>query len=282
MFSIFEGTFNPDWVKYGIEGAIFLAAMIVLFLLYFMTKKGNEAFQEQMVKRQDAQNQALAERQRDQDERAKQQDERYEKALEALVKGPSHVHTSEEENMSSKFASFIHLELEKLIQTIHCSRAYFVVYHNGAWSNNGISLPKMSMINEAVGAYGVESIMPQLQSIPRGFLPGIDNLFNQDGKVFYRNIEDFREKDPMSYSWLSSHGCKSFVMFPVRDLSKDYFIGFVGVEYYHDIPEDITDKQIKIATAKVADGIAAAACFTNEDEKLATGAKAKNKEGLHD
>ena len=278
---IFEAVLNPDWVKYGIEGAIFLAAMVVLFLLYFMTKKGNESFQDQMTKRQDAQDKALAKRQEEQDERAKQQDERYAKALEALVKGQSHTHTQEEENMSSKFANFVHLELEKLVKDAHCSRAYFVIYHNGAWSNNGISLPKMSMINEAVGAYGVESIMPQLQSIPRGFLPGIDSLFERDGKVFYRDIEDFREKDPMSYSWLSSHGCKSFVMFPVKDLNKDYFIGFVGIEYYHEIPADLTDKQIKIATAKVADGIAAAACFTNEDEKLATGSKTK-KEGPHD
>lgn len=276
-----EEVLNPDWVKYGIEGAIFLAAMIVLFLLYFMTKKGNESFQEQMTKKQDAQDKALAERQREQDERAKQQDELYAKVLEFLARGQSHVHTTEEENKSSKFAAFVHLELENLVKETHCSRAYFVIYHNGVWSNNGISLPKMSMVNEAVGAYGIESIMPQLQSIPRGFLPGLDSLFAQDGKVFYKDIEEFREKDPMTYSWLASHGCKSFEMHPVKDLNKDYFIGFVGIEYYKEMPQDMTDKQIKIATARVADGIAAAACFTNEDEKLAAGSKT-NKEGLHD
>ena len=269
----YESVFNPDWVKYGIEGAIFLGAMVILFVLYFMVKKGNEAFQDQMTKRQDAQEKALAERQKEQDERAKQQDEKFIQAMESLIKGQSHTHSSEEENITSKFTNFVHLGLEKLVKNIKCSRAYFVIYHNGAWSNNGISLPKMSLINEAYSDYSMESIMPQLQSIPRGFLPGLDAIFDKEGRVFYRDIEKFREKDPITYSWLTLHGTKSVAIFPVWDACKEYNIGFVVAEYYGEIPADISDRAIKIQTSKVAEGIAAAACFTNEDEKLAAGHK---------
>jgi len=271
----YEAVFNPDWVKYGIEGAIFLAAIVIMFVLYNMTKKGNESFQDQMTKRQDAQDQAMAERQKQQDERAKQQDEKFAMALEALIKGQSHIHSQEEETATSKFTNFVHMNLEKLVKGIKCSRAYFVIYHNGAWSNNGISLPKMSLINEAYEDYGMEPLMPQLQSIPRGFLPALDSILEKDGRVFYRDIEKFREKDPITYSWLTSHGTKSVAIFPVRDVCKDYDIGFVVAEYYGEIPEGITDKAIKIHTSKVAEGIAAAACFTNEDEKLAAGHKAQ-------
>ena len=273
MLVSYEAIFNPDWVKYGIEGAIFLAAIVILVVFLGVIKKNNESFQDQIKKRQDSEESAMAKRQEEQDERARQQDERFSKALDALIKGQSHSHTTEEENMTSKFTNFVHLNLEKLVKGIKCSRAYFVIYHNGAWSNNGISLPKMSLINEAFSDYGLESIMPQLQSIPRGFLPGLDAIFEKDGKVFYRDIEKFREKDPITYSWLTLHGTKSVAMFPVRDVCKEYNIGFVVAEYYGDIPEDITDKAIKIQTSKVAEGIAAAACFTNEDEKLASGHK---------
>lgn len=271
MLVSYEAVFNPDWVKYGIEGVIFLVGIAILFLLYFMTKKGNESFQEQMRKRQDDQDKALAERQKEQDERARQQDDKFSKAIEALIKGQSHAHSQEEEGATSKFTNFVHLNLEKLVKSIKCSRAYFVIYHNGAWSNNGISLPKMSLINEAYEDYSLESIMPQLQSIPRGFLPGLDGIFEKEGRVYYRDIEKFREKDPITYSWLTLHGTKAVAIFPVRDVCKDYDIGFVVAEYYGDIPENITDKSIKIHTSKVAEGIAAAACFTNEDEKLAAG-----------
>lgn len=269
----YEAVFDPDWVKYGIEGAIFLAAMVVLFALYFAIKKGNESFQSQMAKRQGAQEEALLKRQREQDERARQQDQKFAEAIDALVKSQSHAHSPEEESVSSKFTSFIHFELDRLVKTIKCSRAYFVIYHNGAWSNNGISLPKMSMINEAYVDYSLEPIMPQLQSIPRGFLPGLDAIFDKDGRVFYRDVDKFREKDPITYSWLTLHGTKSVAIFPVRDVCKEYNIGFVVAEYYGEIPADITDKAIKIQTSKVAEGIAAAACFTNEDEKLAAGKK---------
>lgn len=267
---LYEAVFNPDWVKYGIEGAIFLAAIAILFLLYNMTKKSNESFQEQMLKRQDQQDELMEQRQKEQDERAKQQDEMFSKALEVIVNGQSHVHTQAEENVTSKFTNFVHLNLEKLVKCVKCSRAYFVIYHNGTWSNNGISLPKMSIINEAFSDYGMESIMPQLQSIPRGFLPGLDNILEKEGKVFYRDIERLREKDPISYSWFTLHGTKALAVFPVRDITKEYNIGFVAVEYYGEIPADITDKTIKISASKVAEGIAAAATFTNEDEKIAS------------
>ena len=266
-----DAAFNPDWVKYGIEGAIFLAAMVVLFLLFHIIKKNNETFQEQLVKKQELQDRALEQRQKEQDERAKQQDEKFSKVLEIIANSQSHVHSQDEETVTSKFTNFVHLNLEKLVKGIKCSRAYFVIYHNGAWSNNGISLPKMSLINEAYSDYGMESIMPQLQSIPRGFLPGLETILDKEGKIFYRDIERFREKDPITYSWLTLHGTKSVAVFPVRDLTKEYNIGFVVAEYYGEIPSDITDKAIKIGTSKVAEGIAAAACFTNEDEKLAAG-----------
>lgn len=271
MRLLYDGVFDPEWVKYGIEGAIFLAAMVVLFLLYGIIKKGNDSFQEKMASRQNDQERMLSERQREQDERAKQQDEKFSKAIDALLKGQSHIHTQEEENITSKFTNFVHIELDKLVKTIKCSRAYFVIYHNGAWSNNGISLPKMSLINESFAGYDMESIMPQLQSIPRGFLPGLDAIFEKEGKIYYRDIEKFKEKDPITYSWLTLHGTKSAAIFPVKDICKDYNIGFVVAEYYGEIPESVTDKMIKIHTSKVAEGIAAAACFTNEDEKLAAG-----------
>ena len=271
----YEAVFDPEWVKYGIEGAIFLGAMVILFVLYFMIKKGNESFQDQMRERQKAQEDALAKRQAEQDERAKQQDEKFMQAMDAMIKGQSHIHSPEEESVTSKFTNFVHLGLERLIKNIKCSRAYFVIYHNGAWSNNGISLPKMSMINEAYSDYNMESIMPQLQSIPRGFLPGLDAIFEKDGKVFCRDMERIREKDPITYSWLTMHGTKAVAIFPVVDVCKDYNIGFVVAEYYGDIPPNVTDKAIKIQTSKVAEGIAAAACFTNEDEKLAAGHKNK-------
>lgn len=292
MPGVFDVITTSEWVKYGIEGVIFLVGGAIVGILLWLIKKSisafqtkttqdQEAFRKALLQWQQAQDQALAERQKAQDERAKQQDEKYSKALETLLRGQSHVHSLEEENVSSKFASFVHLSLEKLIRDIGCSRAYFVIYHNGIWSNNGISLPKMSMINEAVGAYGIESVMPQLQSIPRGFLPSIDKTFMQEGRVFYRDIEKFRDADPMSYSWLISHGCKAFAMYPVRDVKKEYFIGFVGVEYYGPVPEDMTDRHIKIAASKTAEAIAAAACFTDEDEKLAAGAKTARR-GPHD
>lgn len=269
----YEAAFSPEWVKYGVEGVIFLVGMAIIFLLYFMTKKGNESFREEVKRHQAEQDKAMAKRQEEQDERARQQDERFAQTLEALIKSQSHAHTQEEESATSKFTGFVHLELERLVKRIKCSRAYFVIYHNGAWSNNGISLPKMSMINEAVGAYGLESLMPQLQSIPRGFLPGLDGLFDKEGRVFFRDIEKLRDKDPITYNWLTLHGCRSVAIFPVTDVCKDYNIGFVVAEYYDEIPEDVIDKTIKIATSKAAEGIAAAACFTNEDEKLAAGDK---------
>lgn len=273
MFYFLEALPDVEWVRYGIEGAVFFVGMTILLVLYFMIKKSNEAFQSSMVKWRKNQEESLAERQARQDERAKQQDDKLTKALEAILKGQSHAHTQEEENVTSKFTNFVHLGLERLVQNIKCSRAYFVIYHNGAWSNNGISLPKMSLINEAYHDYDLEPIMPQLQSIPRGFLPGLDTIFEEDGRVFYRDIELFKDKDPITYSWLAAHGTKAVAIFPVRDVCKNYNIGFVAVEYYSDIPENITDKEIKIHTSKVAEGIAAAACFTNEDEKLASGHK---------
>lgn len=271
----YEAVFNPEWVKYGIEGVIFLVGMAIIFLLYFMTKKGNETFRDEVKRHQKEQDEAMAERQKAQDERARQQDKRFAETLEAMIKSQTHVHTPEEENATSKFTGFVHLELERLVKKIKCSRAYFVIYHNGAWSNNGISLPKMSMMNEAIGEFGIESLMPQLQSIPRGFLPGLDGLFEKEGKVFFRDIERMREKDPITYNWLTLHGCRSVAIFPVTDVCKDYNIGFVVAEYYGEIPSDVIDKTIKIATSKTAEGIAAAACFTNEDEKLASGENAK-------
>ena len=279
MLVSYEAAFNPDWVKYGIEGAIFFAAMVVLFVLYFLIKKNNESFQERMEKRQEEQEKALTAREKSQDERARQQDDKLAMALEAMIQGQNHSHSQDEETATSKFTNFVHINLERLVKNIKCSRAYFVTYHNGAWSNNGISLPKMSMINEAYSDYGMDSLMPQLQSIPRGFLPGLDNIFEKEGKIFCRDMERAREKDPITYSWLTSHGTKAVAMFPVRDDYKDYNIGFVVAEYYGEIPAEITDKAIKINTSKVAEGIAAAACFTNEDEKLATGQSHNNKSG---
>lgn len=270
---ILEALPDPEWVRYGIEGAVFFVGMTILIVLYFMIKKSNEAFQSSMVKWRKNQEESLADRQARQDERAKQQDDKLTKALEAILKGQSHVHTRVEENVSSKFTNFVHSGLERLVQEIKCNRAYFVIYHNGAWSTNGISLPKMSLINEAYHDYGLEPIMPQLQSIPRGFLPGLDTIFEEEGHVFYRDITPFKTKDPITYSWLAAHGTKAVALFPVRDVAKDYNIGFIAVEYYSDIPEGITDKAIKIYTSKVAEGIAAAACFTDEDEKLASGLK---------
>lgn len=273
MSYVLEAMPSVEWVRYGIEGAVFFVGMTILIVLYFMIKKGNDSFQDRMVKWQKDQEESLSGRQARQDERAKQQDEKLTKAMEALLKGQSHVHTPEEENVTSKFTNFVHLGLEKLVRDIKCHRAYFVIYHNGAWSNNGISLPKMSLINEAYHDYNLEPLMPQLQSIPRGFLPGLDAIFDKEGRVFCKDIELFREKDPITYSWLVMHGTKAVAIFPVRDVCKDYNIGFVAVEYYSEIPEGITDKSIKIHTSKVAEGIAAAACFTNEDEKLASGHK---------
>lgn len=277
-FVVLEAVFNPDWVKYGIEGAIFLVGLIVLMFLVRHYQKEQQASKESLAAWQRAQEEAMAARQKEQDERAKQQDERLMNTLNALMKGQSHTHSQEEERSTSKFEGFVRMELDKLVKEAKCTRAYFVIYHNGAWSNNGISLPKMSIVNESVCAYGTESIMPQLQSIPRGFLPGIDPLFEKEGRVQYRSIEDFRYVDPMSYSWFSSHGCKSMCLFPVKDVTKDYAIGFVAVEYNGEVPEGLTDKQIRVATARVADGIAAAAVFTNEDEKMANGKKTALKE----
>lgn len=269
----YSEVFNPDWVKYGIEGAIFLGAMVILFILYFMIKKGNESFQDQITKRQEAQEEALSKRQQDQDERARQQDEKFLQAMDAMIKGQSHIHSPEEENITSKFTNFVHLGLEMLINNIGCQRAYFVIYHNGAWSNNGISLPKMSLMNEAYHDYKMEPLMPQLQSIPRGFLPGLDAIFEKEGRVFCKNLEDLKAKDPITYSWLAMHGTKSIIMYPVRDMYKNYNMGFVAVEYYSDLPIGVTDEDIEMNTLKIAHGIASAACFTNEDEKFTAGYK---------
>ena len=268
---VYEDVLNPDWVKYGIEGAIFLGAMIILFVLYFMIKKGNESFQDQMMQRQTSQEESLAKRQEEQDKRARQQDEKLTQAMDAILKSQSHAHSPQEEDVSSKFTNFVHIGLEMLINNIGCQRAYFVIYHNGAWSNNGISLPKMSMINEAYHDYKMESLMPQLQSIPRGFLPGLDAIFEKEGRVFCKNLEDLKAKDPITYSWLAMHGTKSVVIYPVRDMYKHYNIGFVAVEYYSDFPVGVSDEDIEMQTLKIAHGIASAACFTNEDEKLTAG-----------
>lgn len=247
-----------DWVKYGVEGAIFLVA-IALFLI--LSRRLNQQIAE-VQSRSDAQEQRLTK----QTEQMSGQIKEVLTFLEKVMINTNHVHNAQDEESGRRLDMFITEQLQLLLKDLKCARAYFVTYHNGVWSNSGIRLPKMSISAEAINI-GVPSIMPQLQSMPRTFLMSFDSTLEKDGKIYYSNVLELQQSDTMSYSWLHSHGCTKIAVSGIRDAVRGYLVGFIAVEYNTDYPAMNPDKQIELYTNKAAERISGAFQLEHLDNK---------------
>nr|DAQ20996.1 MAG TPA: hypothetical protein [Caudoviricetes sp.] len=243
---------TTEWVKYGVEGAIFLIAIAILSVFTYRIKKQVD----ENIKRSDAQEARVTERQRAVDEQLQQ--------IIALV---SHIqeerndrsHKAKEEEKSRKIDNYIVDQLQGLLVELHCARTYYVCYHNGSWSNNGMSLQKMSISAERTNL-AVTSITKELQQMPRSFLMYFDKQLVENNRIFCSDVTDLEQKDTMSYNWLHSHQCTKIAIVGIRDEYHKYLIGFVVAEYSEQYPPlaDMSDKKIELQVSKAAERMSGA------------------------
>ena len=252
---------TTEWVRYGVEGAIFLIAIAILSVFTYRIKKQVD----ENIKRSDAQEQRVTERQQAVDEQLRQ----IISLIGRVEKGKNdHGHKAKEEAKSREIDNYIVDQLQGLLVDLHCARTYYVCYHNGSWSNNGMSLQKMSISAERTNL-AVPSITKELQQMPRSFLMYFDKQLVESNKIFCPDVTDLEQKDTMAYNWLHSHQCTKIAIVGIRDEYHKYLIGFVVAEYSEQYPPlaDMSDKKIELQVSKAADRMSGALQVVNRKEE---------------
>lgn len=251
-----------DWASIGVSGL--LAIVVVAMIVVFLKVAKNNAERQKIREQADA-------------DRLKSEQDRLTKMLSELFHNTNHVHSKQDEEDGKQLDIFVTTQLNNLLLELNCSRSYFVIYHNGVWSNSGLRLPKMSISGEAVNI-GVSPIMPQLQSMPRTFLTSLDLILEKEGNLFCKEIQGLEQTDAMSYSWFKSHNCKTVMIAAVRDEGRGYLVGFIAVEFNSRFVQNVSDKEFKLAVSKVAERISGAFQVVETDEDVLNGMIKKNKE----
>lgn len=224
-------SFGPEWVQYGVEGAIFFVGMVLLLAMMRIVDQRTKELSRHSV---------------DQDKRAEAQDKRMTDILESISRNTVHTHTAEGEAADSETRKAISERLKDVMIKTGAARVYFSVYHNGVWTTNGLNLQKMSIYVEQINGVDVEPVMVQMQGLPRGFVPIFDRNENPGDFCDCPNIEEAKGSlDPMVYRWMEVHQVTGFIAKQVLDEKYHFPVGFVIAEFGVNHHSSLSDEEMR-------------------------------------
>ena len=229
--------------QYGAVPAL-IALVIVVVIIWVKTRSASQKAEDEREQKRLEQN--------------AQQEERFSKMLEQVIRqmsgGVPHSNVEEEDNR--RVNNFIDSQLSCLIQEEKANRSYVFMYHNGGKDMAGRSFQKMSITNEMVDAITVP-IMSGFQNVPRSMFPTLFKTLVSQDAYDIENIEDIEETDPVLNQMMKTHGVKTAFIRGIKR-ADGMVLGFIVIEYVStecvDIQkakDNLEKKALKISGAMV-------------------------------
>ena len=236
--------------KYGIFPV--LVATIVYFIVRSFRK------QQDMIKKQTAENSALLKMQQEAnaDQQAKMT-EMLAKMLESITKinqNTDPYHTPQEEAENQKVNLLINTQIQKIRSSSNANRVSCFLYHNGGKDAAGRSFQKMSVACESVDINTVP-VASLYQNLPRMVFPILVQKLTEQGYYNIEDLESIKDIDAVTYQIFTAKGTKSVFLRAIRT-TEHAVMGFLAVEFSTNECEDmgklkecLLTKAIKISGA---------------------------------
>lgn len=136
--------------------------------------------------------------------------------------------------------------MEYYKELLGADRIMLFEFHNGQHYSNYRSALKLSVSYECYRA-GLTSQRNICSNLPISIMPKFIYAITTQDQVSYKNIEDMREEMPNAYAFKKDLGIKAFYDVPIKDKDEN-IIGFVAVQWTHDLPENAEDYRVTIDT----------------------------------
>lgn len=127
-------------------------------------------------------------------------------------------------------------------ELLKADRILLFEFHNGQHYSNYRSALKMSASYEVYRA-GLESSREKCSNLPIAIMPRFIAAITREGFTWCKDIEEIKYDMGNSYEFKKSIGIKAFYDVAIRDDCGNV-IGFVAVQWQHEMPTDIDVKNI--------------------------------------
>lgn len=161
-------------------------------------------------------------------------------------------------------------------ELLKADRILLFEFHNGQHYSNYRSALKMSASYEVYRA-GLESSREKCSNLPIAIMPRFIAAITREGFTWCKDIEEIKYDMGNSYEFKKSIGIKSFYDVAIRDDCGNV-IGFVAVQWQHEMPTDIDVKNIDHLAWHMEEAVKKLTALGNSNKKKFTLFSKKKKE----
>ena len=162
-------------------------------------------------------------------------------------------------------------------ELLKADRILLFEFHNGQHYSNYRSALKMSASYEVYRA-GLESSRERCSNLPIAIMPRFIAAITREGFTWCKDIEEIRYDMGNSYEFKKSIGIKAFYDVAIKD-ECDNVVGFVAVQWQHEMPTDIDVKNIDHLAWHMEEAVKKLTALGKGDKKKFTLFSKKNKKG---
>ena len=160
-------------------------------------------------------------------------------------------------------------------ELLKADRILLFEFHNGQHYSNYRSALKMSASYEVYRA-GLESSREKCSNLPIAIMPRFIAAITREGFTWCKDIEEIKYDMGNSYEFKKSIGIKAFYDVAIKDECGNV-IGFVAVQWQHEMPTDIDVKNIDHLAWHMEEAVKKLTALGKEKNKSFSIFKKKNK-----